>query len=47
MTLILLSLPWILVALYLILFFRNPKPVPGLAGGHAEALPYVSVIVLA
>ena len=40
-----LSLPWILVALYLILFFRNPRTIPGSPRVEGGVKPSVSVIV--
>jgi len=42
--LLFLSLPWILVALYLILFFRNPGGL-STTGTDERALPFVSIIV--
>ncbi|MBT8395361.1 MAG: glycosyltransferase [Gemmatimonadetes bacterium] len=45
MNLILFSLPWILVALYLVLFFRNPRDIPASEGDRAIDLPFVSIIV--
>ncbi len=45
MNLLFLSLPWILVVLYLILFFRNPGGIPALDGRRVENLPFVTIIV--
>jgi chlorobactene glucosyltransferase len=44
-TLLLLTLPWVLVLLYLVFFFRNPGEVPDSAHLAEGALPFVSVIV--
>lgn len=45
MSLFLFSFPWLLVGLYMVLFFRNPKSVPVSDGLEGEGVPFVSVIV--
>jgi chlorobactene glucosyltransferase len=42
---LLLSIPWILVLLYLVVFVRNPPRVPPLSLGHPGRRPFVSIIV--
>jgi chlorobactene glucosyltransferase len=44
-TLLLLTLPWILVFLYLVFFFRNPRGVPDSTHLTERDLPFVTVII--
>jgi chlorobactene glucosyltransferase len=44
-TLFLLTLPWVLVLLYLVLFFRSPGGIPDSSHIPKDGLPFVSVIV--